>query len=552
MGILSPALAFAFSGYGSGGGSDPYQIGTCAELQDIRNDLSASYVLIRDINCTGTSFTSIGPVFTGTLDGQDHTVTGLSISGEGLFDSAQGATVENIILISGTVTGGSSMVGSVMGTVNAGDTTLLQNVHSYLNVSGSTYTGGLVGNDATGSLTVNQSSYNGILTSHGSTGSYAGGLAGQAFGTFANDYVKGMINTTNAAGGLFGITDTAFTVSNSYSYISIDVGGQSNQGGLIGVFSGGNVNNVFSANLMTGAGSSNVGGMFGAASASASNSYYDSYTEEALPCAGSGTQGCTAVNVSNSSPNYFKQGSSNAPLDGWNFSNIWQYNTGGYPTLQNENDFGAADTPNSNDANGDGVQDNYEQNVASEMNTNSIWNTVEIPTSTNCSVANPHYESVNVLASDAYFTPQMGGFLDYTINCPTAGASVPVTIIYDKQYDTSGWALRFYNSTKHTYSTISGAVFGSMTIGGVTETTVTYTVTDGGTYDSDDSTNGTIVDPVGPAVLGPSQPGVPDTGSGLYMADPFNTLADYTMIAGGLLALGFTTRKYATKNIRRN
>lgn len=92
--------------------------------------------------------------------------------------------------------------------------------------------------------------------------------------------------------------------------------------------------------------------------------------------------------------------------------------------------------------------------------------------------------------------------------CPTPGATVPVTIIYDKLYDTSKSVLRHYNVATSTYSPVPGAVFGTRTVGGSVRTIVTYNITDGGALDTDGVANGIIKDPVGFAVA----PTVPTTG----------------------------------------
>jgi LysM repeat protein len=59
-------------------------------------------------------------------------------------------------------------------------------------------------------------------------------------------------------------------------------------------------------------------------------------------------------------------------------------------------------------------------------------------------------------------------------------------------------ARKYQNST---YKTISGATFGAATVGGNTVSTLTYTLVDGGPLDADGTANGTIVDPVGAAVI---------------------------------------------------
>ncbi len=59
--------ASAFSGQGAGSESDPFQISTCAQLQEMQELRAAHYILIQDIDCTesrnysgGKGFKSIG------------------------------------------------------------------------------------------------------------------------------------------------------------------------------------------------------------------------------------------------------------------------------------------------------------------------------------------------------------------------------------------------------------------------------------------------------------------------------------------------------------
>ena len=99
---LLPSRAFAFSGYGAGTSDNPYRIGNCSQLEEINNDLSASYILVSNIDCSGISnfseLASNSSAFTGTLDGQDHTIKDLNMSpstpGNGLFNQTNGATIE--------------------------------------------------------------------------------------------------------------------------------------------------------------------------------------------------------------------------------------------------------------------------------------------------------------------------------------------------------------------------------------------------------------------------------------------------------------------------
>ncbi len=58
MTTVFAGIAFAAGGSfadGDGSGGDPYQIEDCLDLQAMNNDLTASYILINDIDCSATS-----------------------------------------------------------------------------------------------------------------------------------------------------------------------------------------------------------------------------------------------------------------------------------------------------------------------------------------------------------------------------------------------------------------------------------------------------------------------------------------------------------------
>lgn len=74
--LLTMILVFA------GSAQAQTSISTCSELQNISGDLSGSYVLAADINCAGFPFSPIAG-FTGTLDGQGHTVSNLTVNQPG-------------------------------------------------------------------------------------------------------------------------------------------------------------------------------------------------------------------------------------------------------------------------------------------------------------------------------------------------------------------------------------------------------------------------------------------------------------------------------------
>lgn len=543
---LSPSIALAFSAYGAGTSGNPFRIATCAQLQEMENDLGAYYKLVANIDCSSVSdFSSIGGSFTGTLDGQNHTISNLAIvSDRGLFDTLDGATISNITIDSGTLTGSNTM-GSFAGSSTDSS---LDNLHSAMTITATgAYIGGLVGSSKDATI-INKSSYSGTLTGTGT--SYIGGLIGYqgdlstpTADVLSNSYFSGTLNLSGMGGyvgGAMGIIYSG-TVQNSYSSGTINISGTYTYlGGLIGITYKGATNNSFSATYITGTGT-NFGAFFGifytgsGNTSTRSNNYYDSYRANgndaySRNCAAldEGSGNCTAVNSANATPNYFKNNNTSEPLDhvSWDFVDEWQ-TTSTYPTLSSLSNFVDPTVPNSGDANGDGTLDSYQARVASVLNADDAWSTVEVPSSGGCTLENPQSVNANGLKVDSGFTQQLTTMTSFEIYCPTAGATVAVTIIYDKLYDISNSVLRHYNATTSTYSTVTGTVFGTRTVGGVVKTTVTYNITDGGAYDTDSTANGIIMDPVGFSVP-------PSTNTGLERSSNNPIIA--VMIVGVLLA----------------
>jgi hypothetical protein len=69
-------------------GSEIVYIRTLADLALVRNNLSGHYVLLADIRANGASIPPIGSPanpFTGTFDGNGHTINGLNVVGNGIY-----------------------------------------------------------------------------------------------------------------------------------------------------------------------------------------------------------------------------------------------------------------------------------------------------------------------------------------------------------------------------------------------------------------------------------------------------------------------------------
>jgi hypothetical protein len=552
--LLAPTAASAFSAYGAGTSGNPYRIATCAQLEEIQNNPADYYVLVSNIDCNGTAFTAISSTFTGVLDGQNHTIKNLVITGSGLFSDTSGATIKNLTIASGTI----SNAGGTGSFANTTHSTTLSNVHSAMAITGADENGGLVGLSYD-DLSISSSSYSGTITSS----VYSGGLVGLIYNTGTNLITNSFFDGTfNLVGTTFPHPDPSFdngglvglmyggSITNSYSSgtINFDIGAYV-FGGLVGDTYNGVFNNDFAALTYSGSSPSSFGAGFGAFytggsySATRSNIYYDQYLANSsgttLTCVGfdQGSGNCTAENVGNASPGYFKNNISNGPFGTWDFDSVWQTTTS-YPGLRSLGSFTNPAVPNSGDANGDGTQDSYQANILSVKDRNGIWATVTVPSSSNCTLGNGTSSANNDKTYNA-----LSGLTGFSVYCPTNGATVAVTIIYDKQYTRP--TLRYYNDTTNSYSTITGAVLGSVTIGGATRTTVTYSVTDGGTYDSDGLSNGIIVDPVGLAVL--VAPAPPDTGFGVAHKNLSQTLTEYGLLSFGLFMAAAISRKFAKR-----
>jgi len=258
------------------------------DLDDIRDNLGGTYILMNDLDSTtagyedlassraneGKGWQPIGTyddLFTGSFDGQGYEIRDLFInradeSGVGLFGAvgSGGGIIKDIGVVNVTVTGNSS-VGSLVG----GSTGTVSNSYSTGSVTGGEYVGGLIGVNIG---TVSNSYSSGNVTGTGGQQSLSvGGLVGVNTGTVSNSYSSGNVTGTGeqqslSVGGLVAVNTG--TVSNSYSSGNVTGTGKQQSlyvGGLVGVNTG-TVSNSYSSGNVTGTGEqqlSCVGGLVG-------------------------------------------------------------------------------------------------------------------------------------------------------------------------------------------------------------------------------------------------------------------------------------------------
>lgn len=102
-----------------------YAISTPEDLQNIKNNLSASYYVINDINMENFNFTTIDGYFAGQINGQGYTISNLKIEGSeyvGIFKNIRGRNVRisNLLMKNVNISATGNRVGIFAGQVYPG------------------------------------------------------------------------------------------------------------------------------------------------------------------------------------------------------------------------------------------------------------------------------------------------------------------------------------------------------------------------------------------------------------------------------------------------
>ena len=248
------------------------------QLQAIDTNLGGNYALRNSIDGTqANNFISIGSntAFSGKFDGIDYNIFNLNISGTdyvGLFGKTNGATINNVTLVGGSITGTGSNVGAIVG--NANNTTLTNVVNSAA-VSGNSNVGGIVGSaDGT---TVENAINTGTIEGNSTSETNVGGLIGEMKDSNIADNYKSQIigNSYNLGdvsgdgynvGGLVGSALNS-TIGNPSEvngkpvenvetvYNRMDVTGAYNVGGIVGNMAGSTVQNAENSGTVLASGS---------------------------------------------------------------------------------------------------------------------------------------------------------------------------------------------------------------------------------------------------------------------------------------------------------
>ena len=215
-----------------------------AKLVNEEWKLGINITLTADINLKGIDWAPIGidynHQYTGTFDGGGHTITGLTVTGSDQYAGLFGyidkvGTVKNVVLEDVQITSDNSS--GYAGGVAGDSWGTIENCSVSGSVSGTTFAGGVVGSQWGGSITGCNSSatVKGVI--------FAGGIAGE----------------TNSGASLTGCYATGdVTVEN-------DGTNNSHAGGVVGYNGGGTLTACYATGSVTGSGSGTiyVGGVTG-------------------------------------------------------------------------------------------------------------------------------------------------------------------------------------------------------------------------------------------------------------------------------------------------
>ncbi|WP_439372686.1 putative Ig domain-containing protein [Bradyrhizobium sp. DASA03120] len=298
--------------------SDTVVIRSVADLMKINNNLSGHYVLEANIDAAGQTIAPIGSStnpFTGTFDGNAHTINGLHIVGNGIYvgllaEVGAGGKISNLGLTnlsvsaprgydvgglagrslgttensytSGTINGiagnfVTGLNGIAIGGVAGWNFGTIKNSYSSATITSDSTIfvdlGGLAGGN---SGTIDHSHANGSVLGH--SGAYGtglvevGGLVGSLgdfngrSGVIVNSYATGSVTSTGsntAAGGLVGASTNNSTILQSYATGSVRTGGPSWDGGLVGILYNGTISQSFAKGSVTVGNDGDAGGLVG-------------------------------------------------------------------------------------------------------------------------------------------------------------------------------------------------------------------------------------------------------------------------------------------------
>ncbi|MEG1572203.1 MAG: Ig-like domain-containing protein [Bacteroidales bacterium] len=246
---------------GLGTEANPFVVTNPAQLDNVRNNDTAYYVLGNDIEMAGyTGYQSMGflPLFNelnkgfkGVFDGKGYTIKNLTMNNEelyvGIFSLATDSAVIRNLIIKNTHFNApkANSMGTLIATIRGAVCVENCHIEGNLNYTGKGKVGGIVC-DASNGAWIHQCSYTGDITAlnaNAAGGILSSGLTGTKVEAC---FSKGSIMAKSQAGGIIG-SNRSGIVTNCYS--AMDVTGGDAMGGLIGSNYGGCLKNYASGKV---------------------------------------------------------------------------------------------------------------------------------------------------------------------------------------------------------------------------------------------------------------------------------------------------------------
>ena len=345
---------------GDGTETNPFQVATAEQLNNVRNHLTSYFIQIANIDLgvspwnEGEGWVPIGndsTYFAGNYNGNGYYISNLQINRsttdyQGLFGFANSAKLINI-KINNIAISGCNYVGGLVGkTINC---YIADCSNQGIISASSCFAGGIIGlswNDTT----IEKCNYNGTVT-----GTYCGGITGQAthWCLIIDCYSTGIVSGDNALGGIAGINWG--NVQRSFS--SVTISASAIAGGIVGIsYGNSSINDCFSKGIINGF--SDIGGVAGFMDTytSMSNCYSTSIVTGTNEVGGL-IGGSATININNSYWNVDSSGQyasvvgesrttadmvypySDSTYVNWDWDNIWAADldhniNDGYPYLQ--------------------------------------------------------------------------------------------------------------------------------------------------------------------------------------------------------------------------
>ncbi len=385
--VWDGSVASAFAG-GSGTADDPYQIESGAQLAYLAKSTNEGntyvkkyFVQTADIDLNGIEWIPIGfngAEFTGTYDGNGHTIYNLFISGNnskvGLFGGFNGLKISNLNLNNADVHGyenvgalvgscwrevypytydvvavenckvidssieGINNVGGIVG--YSGTRRIVQSHMQSSFISGENLVGGIVGYG----FTCNVSSCTSDSKTYVEGTKYVGGILGQA--TQASGWDTQAIYCANYAtvigetwiGGICGYGYNGYPVVQSFNAGDIYGTGNTAAGGIGGNFDpGGSARDCYNIGTIVAPSASRVHGILGSNTRNSSGTYTSYNIGMVTDSSGSGYHHLSYSDWNNTNrslktddhPNgslTYEQFADQSSFEGWDFENVWIMN----------------------------------------------------------------------------------------------------------------------------------------------------------------------------------------------------------------------------------